>query len=401
VAIVGAPAPAAEPPLQPGDRLRIAVAGLPELSAEVLVDADGLVRIPMIGDVPAQGRSVDDVRADARALAEGKVQKRYSADGAALFIAISGEDVAVSVLTRRPVYVTGDVASPGAVPYSPGLTVRAAVAVAGGRSAGGLAYVTPREEMRLKGEYESLLLRSAHARAEMWRLEAELAEDAERPPPAPASMPVSQALYDEIVGDNRERLKTALATLDGQRQFLRDGQAQAAARLELLGGQIVNQRTAVEYDDEELARVSKLFERGIVPIDRLLDMRRAQLASSTRLLQTEDTVERVTLEEARFSRDIVESEERRKIALLGEIEDVRRGLGEIGVRLASTRQQLASIGADLPSLAGAEAQIDVTLHRDEGSGVVSRSATLDERVAPGDVVEVRVDDLQLILELSQ
>jgi len=123
-AIVLIPAFAAaanDPPayrVAPGDRLGIVVFGQAELSGDWMVDGSHSVTMPLIGSVPVRGLGIREIEQSiAQRLAEGFVQKPI---------------VSVRLAEARPVYVVGDVKTPGSHPYRYGISVMAAVALSGG-----------------------------------------------------------------------------------------------------------------------------------------------------------------------------------------------------------------------------------------------------------------------------
>jgi polysaccharide export outer membrane protein len=101
-----------------GDKVRVTVFGEADLSGEFQVDATGLVRLPMIGQVKAGGLTAHDLETSiTAALADGY---------------INDPRVAVEITTYRPFYIVGEVVKPGEYPYANGMTASSAVAVAGG-----------------------------------------------------------------------------------------------------------------------------------------------------------------------------------------------------------------------------------------------------------------------------
>ena len=111
-------APVSEYLLGPGDKLRVIVYGEQDLSGEFDVDGTGAVSLPLIGEVGARGKSLRELElAVANRLKDG-----YLAD----------PRVNIEVLNYRPYYIIGEVEEPGELPYTAGMTVLNAVAVAGG-----------------------------------------------------------------------------------------------------------------------------------------------------------------------------------------------------------------------------------------------------------------------------
>ena len=101
-----------------GDKLKITVFGEENLSGQFEVNALGRVSVPLIGEVPAANRPIDEFRNDVtRRLANGYLKSPR---------------VNVDVLNYRPIYVHGEVKSGGEFAYKSGLGLRDAVALAGG-----------------------------------------------------------------------------------------------------------------------------------------------------------------------------------------------------------------------------------------------------------------------------
>ncbi|MFP6742362.1 MAG: polysaccharide biosynthesis/export family protein [Alphaproteobacteria bacterium] len=102
----------------PGDRLNVAVFGQPDLSGEVQVNGSGRFSMPLIGQMPASGKTVSEV--------QSAIIKALDADY------IISPRVTVEVVNYRPFYILGQVNRPGRYSYIEGMTVRMAVAIAGG-----------------------------------------------------------------------------------------------------------------------------------------------------------------------------------------------------------------------------------------------------------------------------
>lgn len=101
-----------------GDKLSVRVFNEPDLSGEFVVDDQGQVSLPLIGNVEFQGRSVRE----AEGLIEAKLKDGY----------LKQPRVSVEVLNYRPFFILGEVKDPGSYPYVNGMTVLTAVALAGG-----------------------------------------------------------------------------------------------------------------------------------------------------------------------------------------------------------------------------------------------------------------------------
>jgi polysaccharide export outer membrane protein len=106
--------------LDAGDRLRVVVYGQEGLTNSYAIDAGGSITMPLIGAVPARGRTPAGLAAEITA----KLRSGYIRD----------PSVAVEIESYRPFFILGEVAAPGQYPYVPNMSVESAVAIAGGFS---------------------------------------------------------------------------------------------------------------------------------------------------------------------------------------------------------------------------------------------------------------------------
>jgi protein involved in polysaccharide export with SLBB domain len=105
--------------LQSGDDLKVIVFGEDQLSGIYEISPAGMVIMPLIGAIPAAGRTRAEVEhAITRAYASGKF--------------LQEPKISVSVTTFRPIYVFGEVGQPGKYSYTNGVDILTAIATAGG-----------------------------------------------------------------------------------------------------------------------------------------------------------------------------------------------------------------------------------------------------------------------------
>jgi protein involved in polysaccharide export with SLBB domain len=104
--------------LAPDDKIKIAVYGETPLTGEYLVGSDGRISFPLVGMVEAGGLTLAELQQN---LTE-RLNAAYLNDA----------KVNVDIVEYRPFYILGEVNKAGQYPYKVGLTVRAAVATAGG-----------------------------------------------------------------------------------------------------------------------------------------------------------------------------------------------------------------------------------------------------------------------------
>jgi polysaccharide export outer membrane protein len=106
--------------LDAGDKLRVVVYGQEGLTNTYSISAGGTITMPLIGAVPARGRTPQGLASDIAArLRNGFIRE---------------PSVAVEVESYRPFFILGEVQAPGQYPYVPNMTAESAIAIAGGYS---------------------------------------------------------------------------------------------------------------------------------------------------------------------------------------------------------------------------------------------------------------------------
>lgn len=101
-----------------GDKLKITVFGEDDLSGLYLVNEEGFIFMPLIETVEALGKTVTQL--------SGSITAKL-ADGY-----LVNPSVAIEVAEFRPVYIMGEIRMPGSYPFVTDMSVRNAVAIAGG-----------------------------------------------------------------------------------------------------------------------------------------------------------------------------------------------------------------------------------------------------------------------------
>ncbi|MEN3975960.1 polysaccharide biosynthesis/export family protein [Emcibacter sp. SYSU 3D8] len=101
-----------------GDEVRVTVFNHADLSGQFTVSGDGVIALPLVGDIKAGGMTPQEVESGIKDALEPDFLKNAS--------------VNVDVLNYRPFYILGEVNKPGSYPYVSGMKVVNAVALSGG-----------------------------------------------------------------------------------------------------------------------------------------------------------------------------------------------------------------------------------------------------------------------------
>lgn len=137
--------------INPGTTIALSVYGEETLSGNFVVDHNGDLTLPMIGEIPAQGLDKPELR---NAIRKALKDANY----------ISNPVVSLNILASRPIYILGEVKNPGEYAYKPDMDIFEAISTAGGytpRASRGDVLIGRRqsqEKVDYNGEESTLVL---------------------------------------------------------------------------------------------------------------------------------------------------------------------------------------------------------------------------------------------------
>ncbi|MCA0942161.1 polysaccharide biosynthesis/export family protein [Salipiger pacificus] len=371
--------------LQPGDRVDIRVAGLPNLDRDLRIGEDGTISLPLIGRVTLRGQTVGAAEKDvARRFGEVAFRQR-NLDGRETLFPISPSEVSLSVTEFRPVYVSGDVKAPGAFAFTPGLTVRRALTLSGGVGQDlGYARDPMAQIAQVQGNIDAFGAELAALDVRVRRYQAELdpGDDA-----AITAAPGTETV-EEV---ETQRLVAGVAGTQSKRAYLLEAREAVSHQIGVLRQQLDAELEGEQADQQEYDRIRTLRERGLVEVDRVTETRRSLLASATRRLDTASDLAAAEKDLARINFDLGDFEDEARRDALELLSDALVDRETTRAQLTAARQQLLLLSADYAD-ALEEGVVSITLRR--GAGVEEETFELggeeDMALLPGDLVEVRL-----------
>lgn len=386
---------AAEYRLDVGDVLEISVAGVPDLKQRVAVELDGNISFPLLGTLAVSGLPPSEVRAKIQAILPAKVFRQRGSDGRDNVVVFDPDQITVNVVEYRPIYVNGDVSKPGEQLYRPRMTVRQAVAQAGGYEIMRFRMNNPfLESADLRSDYESLWTEFAKEQARIWRMKAELGETDNIDQKALREVPIPATAVSQIIRLEAEQLKSRQDDFRREKEYLLSGIKQSDDHIGILSEQQKKEEQGVEADTQDLQRAGELFSKGAVPIQRMTDARRGLLLSSTRRLQTVSQLIQVQKQKNDYARQLQRFQDQRRLDLLRELQDTNVRLNQIRARLQGVGEKITYTGMVRSQLArGTGAKPEVIVVRKAEKGRDRLPADEDFELQPGDVVEVALRDV--------
>lgn len=389
-ASMAAPSAAAEDyRLQPGDVIEISIANYAELKQRVPVQMDGSLSLPLVGALPAQGLTLTELRLSVQGAFEARVWRVRLPDGREETRFFERDGITVSVVEYRPVFVAGDVGKPGEIVYRPGMTVRHAIAAAGGAPGQAMrGLLAPFDPANAKSEYLNAWVNMFAGATHIWRIESELGSEREIDPSLTANAPVSEAILRQMIDTETQLRDKHHYEFEAQRGFYVGAVKQADEQIAVLTEQQKKEQEGAQEDIAEFQRVNELYGKGSLTSQRVTDARRNVLLSSTRQLQTAATLLDTNRKRGEYQRELERLDHARRSELLKDLKEAQLKLAGDKARLESAQEKLAISGMRLPGSTGLI--VKVMLHRQGPDKAESTEVQGDALLLPGDVLDIAV-----------
>ncbi|MBB2969613.1 polysaccharide biosynthesis/export family protein [Mesorhizobium sp. RMAD-H1] len=365
--------------INPNDVLQITVFGQADLTGQYPVGPDGSIGYPIVGNVAVSGMTPKEVG------------ERL---GKALAQHMPGLAVTATISQYAPVFVLGDIRTPGKYEYRPGMIALELLALGGGAGKGEAPSVTAGMQMiSAQQEYADLQLQMFALQVKRARTEAELEGR-----PFEYGLPATANAQDE---QQKQRvINGEMMLFEIRRNTLAAEERALQAQVESYSDEIRTLQESIRLHNDEIALLQEnvnssrtLVDRGLAAKTSLREMER-ELSSTRR-----DALELGSfLARARQNQLAV----KQRIASLG---DVRRNesaasLQEIDLNLARMKrksQSLLDSMAEIAKASGNVSSADIarkmtfTVLRNDDNGYQEIAANERSEIRPGDILRVEFD----------
>jgi polysaccharide export outer membrane protein len=381
----------AEYRLGPGDVLEFSVIGIPELRQRVTLGPDGNITLPLGGQVRAAGLTASELQSSVQDVTAGRVYRPRSNDGREIIIGLARDQILVSIAEYRPIYVNGDVARPGEHAFKPGMTVRKAIALAGGYELAAFK-AGNFDPIELRSERDRLLAELAELQIRFVRLNSELNKSPELAVPGNVQYSIAPELLEQIIKRQSEQLKLNLADYEKQKVYLKTVMEQAQLEVASLLEQKDQEEKNIQTQKAEIGRVKDMTQRGMTPITRLSQEERVLILSVQHLSQLTGGVATARRSVEDFKRQLERLDDQRSLDLSRTIQEAQVSIPKILARIQATEDKLMFGGTGRSQWALENGRkLSIEIFRQQGDSVERTSVSQDSEVAPGDVVEIRFD----------
>lgn len=351
------------------------------LSGDYVVGPSGNLSLPFIGEMEATGKTTAEI---ATAIGDGLQQK---------FGLLDRPEASVELAEFRPLFIAGDVQTPGRYPYAPDLTVLKAVSLAGGlRRAANTGMRVERDFISARGNYEVLVAQRNGLVARRARLVAEAGgqEKIDFPKELQQSADGKKLIADETAfkAARAKRLQVQLAAIKDIKTLLQNEVAS-------LEKKIASQNRQMELSRKELEGIGGLAERGLVVNARVLSIERSIAELEGKVLDMEASVLRARQDIAKADQDATNLQNDREAEIAQERQQTEADIDSLSLKITMYKDLMSEAASIDPQAAASSGKDDAlvtsfTIVR-EAEGKTSQIAA-DENtpVLPGDVIKVGV-----------
>jgi polysaccharide export outer membrane protein len=381
----------AEYRLQGGDVVEISVSGAPELKQRAPVQIDGSITFPAVGTFMVEGVEFSDVRNKIQSAVATKIFRIRTSDGRELSRTFERDEVAATIVEYRPVFVTGDVTRPGEQAFRPRMSVRQALAAAGGFAAPVRSNVTPFDAPTLRSEYVTAWVNLVREHVRIWRIRTQLGENTELDLKAIPPAPVPDSVISQIVNLETEYREVSSADHERQKDYLRRSIEEAGKQVLVLSNQKQSEQEGVQADEQDLQKARAAFGNGNLPSFRVAEFRKSVLYSATRHLQTTNQLMEVERKRSEWTRELEKIDDERRIRLLAELQDATVKLTSERAKLQSAQEKLQVAGLPIPQTADRSSKPEITVFRSSINGKERHTVDADTELQPGDVITVSLN----------
>lgn len=364
-----------------------------ELELDILDDSDPPQRFTVGGDGQVQLPFIGGVRVEAVTLGAARDLIRDTYVAREIFVTPTIE---LSIASFRPVFVLGDVRSPGNYDFQPFLTAEQAAGLAGGA-----AVSANNEEQRvlerrnLAGSLIGMTADLARLATQYARVQAQLANRQAvswSDVPEAIRADVDRTLFDEMKPAEDQIIVLEDQNYTGRHRLLSDAIVEAEKRIELIEQRQKVLGDAVERGRAELARNRDLVDRGLRTMSVVIDKEQefARLEGEFLRLREEQSAALVQINTLRS--DLSQLKTDREKALLSAAQGFWSEIARLRANRASVEDRLMLLSQWISRSTGPEAEllVEYQVRRRTSAGVQQIALDPFDELLPGDLLMVRI-----------
>jgi polysaccharide biosynthesis/export protein ExoF len=348
------------------------------LSGDYSIGASGALSLPFIGNLDAAGRTPAEVATEIGA----RLQQQFALRNL--------PSASVEVAEFRPVFLSGDVQTPGEYPYSPNLTVLKAISLGGGlrRSDSGQRFA--RDFINAKGDLAVYDSQRARLIARHARLEAEMSGADEIKMPAELEKVQNAA---ELIRSETALMKQRRDRYELQLKALADLKALLQSEVESLQRKTETQTRQLDIAEKDREKISRLSDQGLALSSRMLSSEERAAEVQSTLLDIDTNSLRAKQQISQADQDEINLRNDWEAQRAKDMQDTEAEMEKLNLQIGTNQQLVAEALAQSAEALkfdphGTAANIRYSIVRDEGTGPKEIAADETMKLQPGDVIKV-------------
>lgn len=348
------------------------------INGDYSVGPSGTLSLPFIGQLDVAGKT------------PGEVGDAIGAGLQSKFALRNLPSASVEVAQFRPVFLTGDVQTPGEYPYAPNMTVLKAVSLAGGlrRSDAGQRFA--RDFINARGDAAVYDDQRGRLLARQARLLAEVSGDHQikKTPEMEKVINIDALLESEsaLMKSRTERYTLQLKALKDLRELL-------DSEVESLRKKAESQQRQLQLANEDREKVNRLNEQGLALAQRRISAEERAAEVEATLLDIDTNALRAKQDINKAIQDEINLRNDWEAQRSKELQDTQAELQKLNLQLSTSRELMSEALAQSAEAlrfdpSGKSASISYVVVREDNGQ--SKEIKVDETTAlqPGDVIKV-------------
>ncbi|MBX9823658.1 MAG: polysaccharide biosynthesis/export family protein [Xanthobacteraceae bacterium] len=361
--------------LGPGDRVSVVVFGQTEFSGDMLIDAAGNIRLPFVGPIEVANLTLPEC--------QKRIVDRL-ADGI-----LNRPNVNVQISEFSPIFVLGDVRTAGIQPFKLGMTVKAAVAVAGGFGIIPPAQSTAVTDLLASEErLRQLTLEKAILTIRKARLEAQ--RDGAAFPAADQANGRGDDSLSDIVSLEKETFDSQMAIQKSQIDLLHAQRPRIESEIEALNVQLAARKKQLDLVKQNADQYTRLTKQGLGLSSTEMQLRLTEATYESEMGNLSAQVARLKMDLGALDIRIQDADATFKRQILAELRDARDRLKNLDVTLPMAREIRDSKLLQTGNITDINVPRSITVTRTRGGRQTVLAADETTQLEPGDIVEVQL-----------
>jgi len=348
---------------------------LDAVSGEITVAPDRSITVPLVGKLPVENTSVEQLAA----IIADRIKAKIGL--------VDLPEVTVDVAAYPPIYVVGDVTKAGEYPFRPDMTVLQALALGGGPTQASPEQGATRTKLLgdLQAGEGDILRTMAH----IARYEAELSGAADIAFPPELSSAPKEGQIAQIIAQEQVVFHSRVEAAKRQEASFEELKALLLSEIDVLKQKGDNLETAITSKEKEYDGVKTLVDQGIATVTRRTDLETALTSLRADRLDNITATMRARQALSEAERNLAAVQDQQKTDASSQLQTEQAKLEQLRNSQATARLLLMGLPADTTSNPDGRQQLAYSIVRQSATGGVQQlNADETTTLSPGDVVKV-------------